>query len=534
MIRIALSMLILVAAVLSCAAEASSPDAVDDWIARGVRDGSIAAASVAHVRGGDAATRGFGRIGEAEPSGDTRFQIGSITKVFTNLLLAEMVATGDAKATQTIGQLMPEGFAPANADVASISLESLATHRSGLPRLPANLDVQSSDPYGTYSADDLRKGLESARAKQRLGRFYTYSNFGAGTLGHLLGRIDGKGYRAALTARVLTPLGLRDTGFEPGDDAASATGAGKPVTTWRFTDAFDGAGALWGSVSDLVRLVQAYLGTHEHALRHELAADLAPVREDAGAARVTRVWHVAHANDKPIYWHNGGTAGFHSFVGFRPDEKRGVAILVSGDADPTEVGLQSLGATPRAPVRASIDRAILGQYRLVPGFELGVYEQDGVLVTQATGQPAFALHDVGEDWYALGEVDASAHFVRDGDDVVAMELAQNGIVQSAPRIARIATAATRTEITVEPAKLAEYAGSYDFAPGVVLTVRRAGDALEAQLTGQPFLAIYARAKDRFFYKVVDAELEFQRDDDGSVGAVVLHQGGTTQRAPRRD
>ena len=80
--------------------------------------------------------------------------------------------------------------------------------------------------------------------------------------------------------------------------------------------------------------------------------------------------------------------------------------------------------------------------------------------------------------------------------------------------------------------LGDYAGEYAFAPGVVFTVRRREAGLEAQLTGQPYLPIFPRAKDRFFYKAVDAELVFERGDDGAVAAVVLHQGGVAQRAKR--
>ena len=107
---------------------------------------------------------------------------------------------------------------------------------------------------------------------------------------------------------------------------------------------------------------------------------------------------------------------------------------------------------------------------------------------------------------------------------------QNGVVQRARRSAETASAAARNEIELDAATLADYVGSYTFAPGAVLKVKLANGGLQAQLTGQPFLPIHARASDHFFYKVVDAELKFERDSAGQVEAVVLLQGGSRQRA----
>lgn len=518
----------------NAAAPADAPDAVDRFVETGLADGSIAGAAVARIDAGGVSTQGHGRRtlpDGAPPTGDTQFQLGSITKVFTNLLRAELVEAGVVADDTTLGALLGEGFDPRNDAVAAITLASLSTHTSGLPRLPSNLPLDDPDPYAKYAARDLVAGLERAREAQPLGHFYSYSNFGAGVLGYALGIADGGGYRKALATRVLAPLGLQRTGFEPGDDAASAVSGGKAVPHWRF-DALAAAGALWGSAGDLGRLVQVFLGDAKASLRHDLARDLAVVERPHGAFDLTRVWHVAYAGEHPFYWHNGGTAGFHSFVGFRPDARRGVAILVSGDADPTAAGLDALGRTPREPRRAPVDASLAGQYRLTPAFGLGVHEVDGVLVVQATGQPAFALHAVRDDWYALGEVDASVRFVREDGRVVAAELAQNGIVQRAGRVAGTADVAARREIALDAATLDGYVGAYAFAPGVALTVRRRDAGLEAQLTGQPFFPVFPRAADRFFYKVVDAELAFERDDEGKVEAVVLHQGGVEQRAKR--
>ncbi|MBD8527146.1 serine hydrolase [Pseudomarimonas arenosa] len=508
---------------------------LESWINTQHAQGKIAAASVAEIDGRQVAFKAFGAIDGAKgaaPDRDTQFQIGSISKVFTNLLLAEAVADGKVRYESTIASLLPPTWKPSNTAVATITLESLATHHSGLPRLPANLSLaNSADPYAGYGETELYQGVATARAKQPLGRFYTYSNFGVGLLGHLLGRAIGDGYHAAVEQSVLKPMGMQRTAFVGDANAAMAFSGGTQVPAWGFEDALAGAGALWGSVSDLARLVQCYLGSHPHQLKHVLDADL-HITGPADAFEITRVWHVARAAGQPVFWHNGGTAGFHSFVGFRPDNGRGVAILISGDADPTNVGLAALGVAPIEPPSEAVDQSVFGQYQLNQQFGIGVFVEQGVLVAQATGQPAFGLHPVDKDWYAFGEVDAALHFLREAGAVIGLELVQNGVVQRAERSAELAVSQAKQEVAVERSVLESFVGAFDFAPGATLSVKLGAEGLMAQLTGQPAFPVFARGEDRFFYKIVDAELQFERDGAGKVVAVVLHQGGIVQRAAR--
>ncbi len=534
-LSLALALTVALCANADVQADPSIRSDLEQWLGKQQSDGVVAAASFAVVSADGIDSGGVGHrngVDGAQPDADTQFQIGSISKVFTNLLLAERVASGKLRYDTAIGSLLPDNVTPRNPAVAKITLEQLATHRSGLPRLPANLDLSNTvDPYAGYDAAKLHAGIVNARDRQPLGKFYTYSNFGVGLLGHLLGSAAGRGYHAAVIESVVAPLALQNTAFEPGANAATPISGGKPVTPWGFTDSLAAAGALWGSVNDLARLTQAYFGGHAHDLAHPLANDLEVVA-DAGDFEVTRVWHVARAGGVPVYWHNGGTAGFHSFVGFRTDTAQAVAILVSGDADPTNVGLRALGVQPIEPKPRAIDREIFGQYTLSPQFGLGVFEQDGALVVQATGQPSFALHAVGDDAYALGEVDASLRFLREDGKVTAVELIQNGAVNRAPRTSTTATIAAQSEVRLEAEQLPDYVGAFEFAPGAVLTVKVVDAGLQAQLSGQPFFPVFAKGDDRFFYKVVDAELQFERDAAGKVVAVVLHQSGIEQRAKR--
>jgi len=515
-------------------ADGADPQA---WIDAQVDGSETLSISAARVSKGDAAYFGAGPAdSDAQTPADvaTRYQIGSLTKAFTHLLLAEMAAVGAVGYDTTVADLIGERVEFANPDVGRITLLELATHTSGLPRLPANLAFdEPADPYAGYGEDDLLAAIASARHKQPLGDHYAYSNFGAGLLGYLLGRVDGGGYAGALTERVLGPLGLAATGFDPADRRAAGFSDGEVVPDWTF-DAMAGAGALWSSAEDLVRLARIMLGILDNRLEHALDADREVIEPAANGYAVTRVWHVAESPDGPVYWHNGGTSGFQSFFGFRPATDEAVVLLVSGKADATEAGMRWLDAGPGDAPEPAIDTSVTGQYGLVGGAGLGVFARDGNIMAQLAGQSAHPVTAVGDGWYTHDVFDASLRFIREGGAVVAVELVQNGLVQRAERVGDTAEAATRAEVSLNEEALREFIGEYALNPNTKFTIRLAGDRLEAKLTGQQFLPIHARGDDVFFYKVVDAELHFERDEAGEVDALVLHQGGIRQRAERID
>lgn len=468
----------------------------------------------------------------SEPTGTTRYQIGSITKPFTNLLLAEMVAQGSVAYETTLGELLDGEVEFANEAVGEITLVELATHTSGLPRLPANLNATSTvDPYAEYDEAALLEALASVRERQPLGKGYAYSNLGLGLLGHLLGRAHGEGYAAALTELVLTPLELHETGFSAGEQSATGFSGGEATRPWSF-QTLAGAGALWSTAVDMIRLGSVHLGVHPNGLRHDLAGDRDIVVADAGPFSLTRVWHVARSDEGPVYWHNGATSGFRAFFGFRPATDDALVLLLAGDTDPLALAIEWFDIELPEETASPSDPSVVGQYRLTPQVGIGVYAGENGLMTQLSGQPPAALESVGDDWYALNVADASLRFVRDGGQVVAVELVQNGMNQRAEKVADEAAVLSRREAEVSEESLQDYVGEYALAPQARFTIRRGETGLEARLTGQPFFPIFPKGDDVFFYKVVDAELHFERNDEGEVNAVVLHQGGIEQRAER--
>ena len=537
-------LLSLVALVLSALFVTASRAASSEQIARlekrlenGVADGKLLSAAGAIIDNGNVKPLSFGVLDPAwnkAPDRSTRYQIGSVTKVFTNLLLGEMVARGQVGYDTTVAELIGERLEFANPAVGEITLLELATHTSGLPRLPANLSpTDTVDPYADYGEQALLDALASARARQPLGDHYAYSNFGHGLLGYLLGQKHGGGYRAALEQIVLEPLALEQTGFEPGGDTASGYSGDRVVPPWHFK-VLAGAGALWSTVADLTRLARIQLGQLDNPLAHKLAVDRKIVDPDAGPYAVSRVWHVGDTPAGKVYWHNGETAGFRSALAFRPATGDAIVLVVAGDLDPAKLARAWLAmpAPTETPADQAFDGDILGQYQLTSDIGVGVYKGQSGLVAQLSGQPSAPIHAVGEDWYAISVVDASLRFVRKDGEVVALELVQNGAVQRARKVADRAEVLSRRSVEVDPATLDDYIGVYKLGPQARFTIRRAENGLEARLTGQPFFPIYPEGDDVFFYKVVDAELHFERAESGEIRALVLHQGGTQRRAKR--
>lgn len=417
-------------------------DALDAWARKQIASGESAAIVIARIDDGESRVEGHGRRSPGNPSppdGDTRFQIGSISKVFTNLLLAERVALGAVRYDQTIGGLLPDTVRPAHPQVAAIPLLALATHRSGLPRLPPNLmPGDPADPYRGYDLAALWDGLTTTRTGQPLGQFGGYSNFGSGVLGQLLSLQAGESYEKLLDRAVIEPLRLRDTGIAPGDNVAVAVRRARALRAWGNDHALAPAIGLWSTGNDLLRLLSAYLGGHEHGLRHSLAEDLPLVPSEADRHRMTRVWRVAGNTSQPVFWHNGSTGHYWSFIGLRPDAGHGLVVLSAGSADPTDSALAALGGSMEDPVTA-VDESLFGQYRIEQGFDVDIYHHQGQLLAQATGKSALAMHALGGDWYALNDADASIRFLRDDDGSVrALELVQDGVTYEAPRIAEVA------------------------------------------------------------------------------------------------
>ena len=232
---------------------------------------------------------GYGRLtadDPREPGGDTVFEIGSITKVFTAILLAGLAEEGAVELeTPVQGLLGPDVTMPTR-NGAEITLLHLATHSSGLPRLPSNLQPSNAaNPYADYTVSQLHEFLSSHELVRDIGEAVEYSNLGGGLLGHVLALSQETDYETLVSARLLEPLGMSDTSItlSPSQQERLAIGHSvqlRPVANWDLPT-LAGAGALRSTVNDLLTFVEANLGLGESSLHAAMAVTHAPRRDFA-------------------------------------------------------------------------------------------------------------------------------------------------------------------------------------------------------------------------------------------------------------
>jgi D-alanyl-D-alanine-carboxypeptidase/D-alanyl-D-alanine-endopeptidase len=230
--------------------------------------------------------------------GDTVFEIGSVTKVFTSLLLADMVQRGEVALTDPVAKYLPPGIKMPERGGRQITLQDLATHTSGLPRLPPNLAPKDpANPYADYSVEQLYQFLSSYQLTRDIGSQYEYSNLGGGLLGHALARRAGMDYGALVRSRICEPLEMKSTGItlSAGMKARMAVGHDRSldaVENWDLP-ALAGAGGLRSTANDLLTFLAANLGYTKSVLAPAMSAMLATRRPYGRAGVGDRAW-VAH------------------------------------------------------------------------------------------------------------------------------------------------------------------------------------------------------------------------------------------------
>ncbi len=406
------------------------------------------------------------------PSGNTIFEIGSVTKVFTGLILAQMTIdeTADFSNADPVQKVFGAALSIPKWGEHEINFTHLATHTSGLPRSPDNLVPKDpSNPFADYSVERLGQFLSHHKLGSEPGTRFEYSNLGAGLLGHALAMKSGLSYEALLRERILKPLGMADTFIaldkRPQAQRVQAYDAdGQPVRDWDW-DVLAGAGAVRSTAADLLKFVAANVTPDKtpfrsaieisqaiqfKALEDEDAVGLAwrirqhfTVEENAAVPAAQR-FHI----DGRVIWHGGDTFGYSAFVGFWPERRVGAVVLSNRNC-----------------------------------FKLQLL---GLRILDLLGSGKAEPLDV-------------------------------------PTVAKVGTAA-----------LDKLVGTYRLGPSTPVTITRSGDHLLFQIAGQPALHCYPQSERSFFLRVVDARVQFQANDKGQISQLILDQDGEQKPATREN
>jgi len=275
---------------------------------------------------------------------NTIFETGSISKIFTSLLLAEMVKNKEVNFSDPIEKYLPSYVRVASYLDKKITLEHLATHTAGFDYMPDNFVLKDLyNPFYEYSLEDLYSFLSTYDLKYAPGNKYHYSNIGIGILGHVLALHMNKNIEDLVVERLLNPLGMDSTRVtltsEMQKRFAKAHIKDKIVPYWDMKPFFASVGGFRTTPKDLARLIQAYLGFYQ--------TDLFPIMQETIKARqkqdipyldVGYEWNISYKYQPEIIYHGGATGGHQLFIGFCPQKKIGVVVASNSCACIYEIG----------------------------------------------------------------------------------------------------------------------------------------------------------------------------------------------------
>ena len=397
---------------------------------------------------------------------DSVFEIGSISKTFTGLMLAEMVLQGEVRLDEPVRELLPPDTVAKPASGDEITLVEISDQHAGLPRMPDNFHpADKSNPYADYDAKALYAFIAKHGVAHPADAPFLYSNLAVGLLGQGLANRANVPYPTLLHDQITGPLGMKDTAialnpdmqarFIPGYD-----GNGKPAHAWDL-DALAGAGGIRSTAADMLR----YLGAQLHPDRLPASAAATPDGKTLAAAipmshqihaEVGGGQHIAlnwfRVDATGSFWHNGGTGGYSSYALFNPEKDYGVVVLCnSGPGADTfadrlgqhiEQRLTGVAAVTLArefPKTVDVDVKVLdgyvGDYQLAPNFILTVTRDGNRMITQATGQGKIEIFPESQTNFFTKVMEASITFETDDQGrATGLVLHQNGMDHEAKRV----------------------------------------------------------------------------------------------------
>ncbi len=282
------------------------------------------------------------------PTEDTLYEIGSITKVLTATLLADLVTKNIIQLDDSISKFLPDSVA-SNPDIQKITFKSLANHTSGLPRLPDNIETtpgfNPNDPYADYDIAALYTYLKAYKATKEVGESYAYSNLGYGLLGQIIANITKKPFMQSLQETVLSPLQMINTTDKPDPKKHHMVKVyndkGEETIAWNFQSLL-AAGGIKSTVKDLMLFAVEQFKMPLNDLQNAMGLTrqftfFTPDNTDIGLA-----WHMNLVDEGIYFWHNGGTGGSRSFIGISPDTKTAIVVLSNSAINVDQISVTML------------------------------------------------------------------------------------------------------------------------------------------------------------------------------------------------
>ncbi len=308
---------------------------VDDIVAPYLASDKTFALSIAIIDGAQEQFLHYGHLSNKNqqvPDNQSIYEIGSVTKTFTTSVLAAMVREGKVSLDDPISQYLPNGVGNWG-DSLAITLEELATHSSGLPRLPTNLGTVTTllhykNPYKRYTVAQLYDYLGRHKIKEKSKRKVNYSNLGMGLLGHILALHHSTDYETMVRQYISDEWDMPNTTITLDKEAMKMVAQGhnvrgKPTPLWDIPT-LAGAVALRSNVTDMAKYVKAHMKEEQFLADTHRARGVMQEGVEIGLAWILMKTPKTEQN---IIWHNGGTGGYSSFVGFDKENQLGIVVL---------------------------------------------------------------------------------------------------------------------------------------------------------------------------------------------------------------
>ena len=375
------------------------------------------------------------------PDGDTVFEIGSVTKVFTALLLAEMTEKNEVKLNDPVAKYLPSGFKAPERDGKTISLLDLATHTSGLPFMPNEAAISNGPSAAKYSTADLRRFVATSELRNGVGEKWEYSNVGYWLLGEASADRAGLDYETLLRRRVIAPLSLTNTAFAlapkmkanfaPGHNAVLQ--AAPPISTLPIYSIIPAAGGLYSTANDLLKLLAVAMD-YEHSpldgamrLTWNTRRPMSRNGFEQGLG-----WTIIREQNSLLIVHDGGTFGYATSIAWDPVRRAGVVVLSNQVANVGDIArhllrpsipLEKPTATKRTEMTldpATFDISV-GNYEATgEGIFEVAREADSLTVRSPAewGLPKFRLHSENRQDFFVAELPMRVTFQFENDGSV--------------------------------------------------------------------------------------------------------------------
>jgi CubicO group peptidase (beta-lactamase class C family) len=469
----------------------------------------------------------------------TKFRIGSITKQFTAAAILLLEEQGKLKVEDSVKKYIPD--APETWD--KVTLYNVLTHTGGIPNFTDFPDYPQKS-LSPMTAGEIVAWFKDKPLDFEPGAKYSYSNSDYVLLGYLIEKLSGQTYEKFLRENILTPLGMKDSGYDSNTaiiehraSGYSRTRAGPVNAGYVNMTVPHGAGGLYSTTLDLLKWEQGLFGGK--LLEPEsLAKMTTPFKENYAFGLIIQT-----TDGRKNIWHNGGIQGFNASLGYYPDSKITVAVLSNLNGNAPDEMLPKLAAVAHGQaVQLSSERkevklpretlaTYVGTYELQPRIKMMITLNGDQLQGQLSGQGKLPLFAEAEGKFFLKVVDAQLEFLNGADGKITdVILHQNGRDRRAHRISD--SVLERKEIKLSTETLAAYAGNYDAGIAKVAITFEDGH-LMMRFGPQPKAELFPESETSFFLKTVDAQLEFTKDASGAITGLTLHQGPRDVKADRK-